>query len=87
MGKVFPINGKWLVKVKTKPSLWNLLLIRLGAWKVKLPRSSLPDMTHDQVARVGLWTREQRLEGKTTIILCRARETKYGGAWGVAAYP
>jgi hypothetical protein len=33
---------KWLVKVKIKPSLRNLLLARLREWKARLPRSRLP---------------------------------------------
>jgi hypothetical protein len=41
---------KWLVKVKTKPSLRNLLLARLREWwKVRLPRSRLPHMAHHEV--------------------------------------
>jgi hypothetical protein len=40
----------------------------------------------DRVGSVGLWTCEQRLEGNTTRILCRACKTKYGGALGQIAY-
>jgi hypothetical protein len=36
---------KWLVKVKTKPSLRNLLLARLREWKARLPRLRLLYMT------------------------------------------
>jgi hypothetical protein len=38
-----------VVKVKTKPSLQNLLLALLREWKVRLPRSRLPDMPQHEV--------------------------------------
>jgi hypothetical protein len=40
---------KWLVKMKTKPSLRNLLLARLREWKARLPRLRLPDMIQQEV--------------------------------------
>jgi hypothetical protein len=32
----------------------------------------------DRVGQVSIWTSEKRLEGNTTMILCRAWETKCG---------
>jgi hypothetical protein len=97
MGKVYAISSKMDSKIEDEAIVMEFIVgtferMEIVAPKVQVTRYDTErsgpgnGTIYDRVGHVGLWTCEQRLEGNTTRILCRAWETKYGSVLSAVAY-
>jgi hypothetical protein len=89
MGKVDAISRKMASKSEDETIVMEFIVGMFEIMESEAPkiqvtryntaRSGAGNITaSDRVGQVGLWTCEQRLEGNTTRILCRARDVGCG---------